>query len=614
MSTSEEAQVENATVAQQIGQASATRQRTPYILLFVAVGLLLMGGLIANITQTVGGQVAVRQVNFVGTNGVMMSGLLYVPNTATTKAPACGVVAIHGYINSRDTMDGFAIEMARRGCVVLAVDQTGHGASDPPAFGNGYGGPDALAYLNSLDIVRKGDVGLIGHSMGGWASVIAAAAHPNLYRSLVLLSSSTSTPGLEPIPGTPQFPKNVAVVEAQFSEFSQLMWVESTGSQFPNSPRMQTLFGTSATIQVNRVYGSIADGSARVLNIVPTTHPGITFSNEGVGDAVSWMQQTLTGVSTLPASDQIWIWDEIGTLLALIGVILLIFPVGALLLRTRFFSELLGTLPDARPAQGIGWWIGALLLIIIAVFTFFPFQVFGSQLLPASAFFPQTITSGIMVWAVGGGLIGLALFLLWHFTLNRRQGARLNHYGITGEKNTLEWRKIGKALLLAPAVLIAPYTALEFLNWAFTTDARIWVFNIKPITPYHFTVILSYVVPFTLYFLMLGVQLHGQLRSTRLSIVGEIIRNIVMLSIGFVLFLLAEYIPLLFGGTLFTVDQPLLVIVAYQFVPVYIIIAAISTYFFRKTGRIYTGAFINGIFITSLIVASTATQFALIAR
>jgi len=73
-------------------------------------------------------------------------------------------------------------------------------------------------------------------------------------------------------------------------------------------------------------------------------------------------------------------------------------------------------------------------------------------------------------------------------------------------------------------------------------------------------------------------------------------------------------IPLLSGGTLGTADQPLLTIVAYQFVPVYIIIAAISTYFFRKTGRIYAGAFINGIFITALIVASTATQFAVMGR
>jgi len=174
--------------------------------------------------------------------------------------------------------------------------------------------------------------------------------------------------------------------------------------------------------------------------------------------------------------------------------------------------------------------------------------------------------------------------------------------------------KIGKALLFAIAVLVAPYIALEFLNWAFNTDARFYVFNVKAITPYHFPIILAYVIPFTLYFLMLGVILHGELRSTRLSIGWEVARNVLIMVIGFVVLLLYEYIPLFSGGTLGTADQPLLTIVAYQFVPVYIIIAAISTYFFRKTGRIYAGAFITGIFITALIVTSTATQYAVIGR
>ncbi len=571
--------------------------RLPYILLLSAIVLILVGGVIANATQTVGGQVAVREVNFAATNGVMMNGLLYVPRTATSKTPACGVVAIHGYINSRDTMDGFAIEMSRRGCVVLAVDQTGHGYSDPPAFANGYGGPDALAYLDSLSIVRKNDIGLIGHSMGGWASVAAAATYPADYRSLVLVSSSTSTPPLEPVPGTPTFPKNVKVVEARYSEFSTLMWAVPVGGQFPESKRMQALFGTPQTIQVGHLYGSIADGTARQLALVSTTHPGLTFSTEGVGEAVSWMQQTLDGVSPLAASDQIWLWDEIGTLLALVGVILLLFPVGFFLLRTPFFSSLVRGLPTPRPLRGIGWWIGVALTIVIAVFSFYPFQNFGSTLLPASPLFPQTITTGVMVWAVGGAIIAFILFLLWHLGSNRRQGASLANYGITAPNNAIEWGNIGKAVLFAISVLVPSYLALALLEWAFNTDARIWVVSAKIITPYHVPIILAYLIPFALYFLMLSINLHGELRSTRLSVGREIAKNIVILVIGFVGFLLVEYIPLLSGGTLATPDQPLLSIVAFQFVAFYIIIAAISTYFFYKTGRIYAGAFINALFL-----------------
>ena len=110
------------------------------------------------------------------------------------QTPAPGILAVHGYINSRETQDGFAIEFARRGYVVLALDQTGHGYSDPPAFANGFGGPDGLAYLRSLEFVDKNNIGLEGHSMGGWTVLAAATAMPNDYKSMVLEGSSTGKP------------------------------------------------------------------------------------------------------------------------------------------------------------------------------------------------------------------------------------------------------------------------------------------------------------------------------------------------------------------------------------------------------------------------------------
>ena len=129
--------------------------------------LALAGGLTAWIAQTGGGEVAIRDLRFNGPGGSVMSALLYVPKTATAKAPAPAILAVHGYINTNETQDAFAIEYARRGYVVLALDQTGHGYSDPPTFANGFGGPAGLAYLRGLDIVDKDNIGLEGHSMGG---------------------------------------------------------------------------------------------------------------------------------------------------------------------------------------------------------------------------------------------------------------------------------------------------------------------------------------------------------------------------------------------------------------------------------------------------------------
>jgi hypothetical protein len=50
--------------------------------------------------------------------------------------------------------------------------------------------------------------------------------------------------------------------------------------------------------------------------------------------------------------------------------------------------------------------------------------------------------------------------------------------------------------------------------------------------------------------------------------------------------------------------------VAFQFVGLLTIVGVMTTYFFRKTGTIFTGAFVSALFITWAIVAAQATHFA----
>ena len=63
------------------------------ILLLISLVMVLGGGLLAYLIQTVGGTVEVRDVRWMGTNGTMMSGLLYIPKGVTAENPAPGIVA-----------------------------------------------------------------------------------------------------------------------------------------------------------------------------------------------------------------------------------------------------------------------------------------------------------------------------------------------------------------------------------------------------------------------------------------------------------------------------------------------------------------------------------------
>ena len=159
---------------------------------------------------------------------------LYEPVTATAENPAPGVLLLHGYQNDSETCAAYAIELARRGAVVLALDEYGHGSSEAGLINRGYvnhrvkvlfgedseadgtfvkiggtnrykllmnfsnlsffddhytkdaagntiadsscGGTAAYAVLAAMDNVDPGRLAISGHSMGTWSSWSVAAA------------------------------------------------------------------------------------------------------------------------------------------------------------------------------------------------------------------------------------------------------------------------------------------------------------------------------------------------------------------------------------------------------------------------------------------------------
>jgi pimeloyl-ACP methyl ester carboxylesterase len=577
---------------------TTTAPQQQRLLLVFALALIVGGGWLAHAVQTAGG-IEIKDVRFAGTGGRTVSALLYIPNGATAKNPVPGILAIHGYINSRETQSGFAIEYARRGYVVLAPDQSGHGYSDPAAYARGFGGPDALKYLRSLDIVDPDNVGLEGHSMGGWAVQVAAARHPNDYRSIVLVGSSTGTFGAPA--GTADTPRNIGIVFSKYDEFSGLMWGAPIPRDIVHGAKLKRLFGTPGDVEIGKLYGSIDAGNARMLYMPATTHPQDHISTEAIGNAIDWMQRTLRGGTPLPVENQIWYWKELGTLLALIGAALGVFALGGILLRTRYFSALACAPAPAKGVNG-GWWLSAALSMAIPVASYFWLYNFGTRTFPASAFFPQAVTSGIVIWAFGNALIALLLFGAWHVVANRSAGAARANYGT-------DPRSLALALQLAVALIAWVAALLALCDFLFKIDFRFWVVALKLPSLLQLKIMVGYLPAFAVFFLIQGLLLNGQLRNDRRSFRRELVVNMVLSAGGFVALLLAQYLPLFRGGTL-SFGEPLLTIVAWQFVPLLAFAAAASTYFFRATGSIYAGAAFNALFVTWYIVAGQATHFA----
>ncbi|MDB5471342.1 MAG: hypothetical protein JWR84_2902 [Caulobacter sp.] len=549
-------------------------------LLFAIGWLLILGGSwLASAIQTSGG-VKVQDVRFAGTGGVTMSGLLYTPPNATTSTPAPGILAVHGYINSRETQSAFAIEYARRGYVVLALDQTGHGYSGGAAFANGFGGPDGLKYLRGLPTVDKANIGLEGHSMGGWTVLAAAAAMPDGYKSVVLEGSATGAPFAAE--GTPGWPRNTALVFSRYDEFAKLMWGVPRALDVGTSAKVKALFGSVETLQTGRDYGDLAAGTARRLYTPTTTHPGDHISTEAVGDSLDWFSRTLTGGTPRPASDQIWMGKEAGTGLALIGFVVLLLGTFAVLLDLPQFAALRGA-----PAQSAGGgWLRLSLTALIPVLTYFPAFIAVTLLIKPSAALPQTVTTQVVLWA----LINLVITLLMGLFGKRPEAAPRRNVLIP-------------AVLIAVAVSAVGYLSLVLVDRLFLVDFRFWVVALKLFSPHQAMIALIYLLPLTAFFWVSLSALHRRLT-------GQYLTAIAAMAGGFLLFLVIDYGLFFATGRLPTDFDPLSTVIAIQFVPVLAAAAIVSTFAWRRTGSALPGALICGLVVTWYMVAGTATQFA----
>lgn len=559
--------------------------------------LVVLGGFTAHEIQTVGGSVRVDDVHFAASDGKRLSALLYTPDGVTTEHKAPGILAVHGYINSRETQSGFAIEFARRGYVVLALDQSGHGLSEPPAFSNGFGGPDGLKYLRGLDTVDVDNIGLEGHSMGGWAVLAAAAALPDGYRSMVLVGSAPGSFGAPA--GTLTFPRNLAVVFSAYDEFSELMWDVPTGAAVTHSPKLKAIFGTLTPVVPGKPYGHIDEGNARILFMPSVTHPGDHLSTVAIGAAVDWFAATLHGATQQAAHHQIWYWKELTTLIALLGMVIAVIGLGLTMLQWRGVRGLTVPLPTTYtmvyPA------ISAALTALVPVLTFFPLFNVAQTYWPISAYAPQQLTNGLVLWALTNALVAVIATAI----LGRGK-TTLASLGLW--PNGFHVLKLLGAAAAAAFIVAFGYLMLLAIDASFTIDLRFWVIAFKKLAPWHVVPFFTYLIPMTVFFVVLGTSLHQfVIGGTTLR---ACIRCVLILTNGFLALLAIQYVPLLFGIPL-PLGEPLLTILSIQFVVLLTIAGIVAAAFQRATGSVYLAAFINALLITWAVVPGQATQFAL---
>ncbi len=117
------------------------------------------------------------------------NGLLHRVWTWEPRAPREGtILCAHGFLDVGRTFHWMATALAERGHRVMAFDWRGHGESQWLPAGAYYHFFDYVGDLEALvRLCVEGPLTLVGHSMGGTASVLFSASFPELVDRLVLV-------------------------------------------------------------------------------------------------------------------------------------------------------------------------------------------------------------------------------------------------------------------------------------------------------------------------------------------------------------------------------------------------------------------------------------------
>ncbi|AEF82311.1 alpha/beta hydrolase [Leadbettera azotonutricia] len=642
----------------------------PLIAFCACILVVILSMCFAALVQTGFGKIRVSTGSFENMAGGVPGSIaykLYVPAGADKDHPVPAVLVMHGYQNDKETSAAYGIELARRGIAALSVDLYGHGdnslgmrfrgwgkakltnldkkVSGPqrflimmtfsildffkPAISEGVkdssmGGKDAYRYLQSLDFVDPGRIGITGHSMGTWASWSTGAAFPG-HKAIVLQCGELLSPDYYDAAAN-KF-NNVLLLQARYDEFDYFRDYQKNVIGLEKTPlRYRDFMGQTSPVEWNRTYGSFADGTARRMELLQTNHRLATHDGHALTTAMYWFTNALDVKPSLADSNHIYMIKEVLALLAMLAALASMLPLCLLFARLPFFAPIVQGLETSnlKLVSPKGRRKVAIIAILVSGLTFPFLGQLGHGLMPVPEnIFRMTIGNGFITWLTFLMLVSLFMLLHWYKKgEGKRIGATLYDLGL-GDKaapDRLNWQVIGKSVLLAFILTGIMYILVCVCVTVFQLDFRfIWPF-FRPFTFNRLGQFFVYLPFYAAFFTVnAGVRLYGQLRlpeksspaKTQLAWWGYSV--FIMLG-GVFLIVLIEYIPFflgfgpgadllfssLFGGPFMSVMILL--------IPQFAVFFFLSTWLYRKTGRIYLGSFIVAI-LASWVLAGGSAMF-----
>ncbi|MCL1799829.1 MAG: hypothetical protein FWG25_00475 [Promicromonosporaceae bacterium] len=395
-------------VYEEVEPVSVLKKIRPYRWLFVGLALMLLGGILGQLFHTSFYRVRIEDITFETERGTI-SALLYMPRNVNETHHAPGIVMTHGYLNSREMQDLNAIELSRRGYVVLALSMYDHGASrwdaDIPVGGQFgtfwiHSQWDAAQWLYEQPFIARdadgnGRIGVTGHSMGGFSSTLAIYFDEIRFLQtgtrIIEAGLSVGADFLHAGAVAPQDelmaamgPRSMGFIAGQYDEFFfndlelvgvhggsviQSLWTETPAGQAflgTTNPEPETVY----TVASGPFYlgGAMVRPSVNGQRIAYTPaeiHPWNHFSATSVGYVIDFFEWALPNPGAAEVTGQIWQFKVLFNVFILAGFFLLLPPLMTLLLRVPLLSRAVTPPADPVPMIRRPWYYGAWWLALI---------------------------------------------------------------------------------------------------------------------------------------------------------------------------------------------------------------------------------------------------------
>ena len=493
------------------------------IWLCIAIALMLLSGIVVSMVQTGSGSIEMKELKIETDAGYAMSAYLFIPENATAETPAPAIVTSHGYLNNKEMTDANYVELARRGFVVLAIDQPDHGNSDNIEYFNimapdgVYQGVLALSRLPFVDVER---IGITGHSMGGWSCNAAIradnAAETQLISAVLIHCNDPIFTDDDGNYANLYGSRDVGVIAVEYDEFFHSSTDENGNSlaapYYMESDNAQSFlyFGTDPTglepREAYTYYTEEIDGEEafHVIYRPPIIHPWSHFSARSETCVIDFFDRAFTSPNPIDSSNQIWQWKEAFNFVGAIGMVIFVVCFGILMVFTPAFSslrakELVAPMP-VKDGKGKAWfWCSLAVSAIFATVIYIPVLLWGTSL-PVN----QVESMGLGLWSTFCGLFTILSMVVYYYAYGKKNGFNLRDRGVT-----MPLKQFGKTIVLALIIVVVSYGCVFVVDYFFNSDFRLWTLAIKTFEVDKVWNLLTYVWLFLVYYIAASVSLNS---------------------------------------------------------------------------------------------------------